>query len=378
MKVMIVVTHLLGTGHLRRATALARAFAAASHGVTLVSGGRPVPGLDLTGIRMVQVPPVQSDGVRFSVLLDDTGTPVTQARMTERRDRIVACLNDTRPDVLITELFPFGRRVLRDEFTALLEAAHALPAPPVILSSVRDILAPPSTPEKAQRSEEILTRLYDAVLVHSDPAAVPLDTSWPVTDRLAAMLRYTGFVAPPASGPHPDAAGAGEVLVSAGGGAVGQSLFTAASDAARMDSRTWRVLVGGGDTQARCAEMRRLAPPNVIFEPVRPDFRQMLHHAACSVSLCGYNTALDLLMAGTPAVFVPFDEGGEQEQSLRAASLSRMPGFAAIRASDLSPQALLDAVRSVIAAPRAPALKDAFQGAARTVQICTALCQDRA
>jgi len=44
----------------------------------------------------------------------------------------------------------------------------------------------------------------------------------------------------------------------------------------------------------------------------------MLYHAAASVSLCGYNTALDILQAGTPAVFVPFDDGSEVEQGLRA------------------------------------------------------------
>ena len=48
----------------------------------------------------------------------------------------------------------------------------------------------------------------------------------------------------------------------------------------------------------------------------------MLYHAAASVSLCGYNTALDVLQSGVPAVLVPFDNGGEVEQSLRAEALA--------------------------------------------------------
>ena len=40
-RVLIVVTHLLGAGHLTRASALARAFMRAGHEVTVVTGGMP-------------------------------------------------------------------------------------------------------------------------------------------------------------------------------------------------------------------------------------------------------------------------------------------------------------------------------------------------
>ena len=63
MRVMIVVTHLLGTGHLVRAATLARAFDAARHQVCVVSGGMPVPHLDMDGLNMVQLPALRSDGV---------------------------------------------------------------------------------------------------------------------------------------------------------------------------------------------------------------------------------------------------------------------------------------------------------------------------
>ncbi|MFC6588488.1 hypothetical protein ACFQDZ_15780 [Sulfitobacter pacificus] len=39
MKVMIVVTHLLGTGHLTRAVTLAQAFQEAGHRPIVISGG---------------------------------------------------------------------------------------------------------------------------------------------------------------------------------------------------------------------------------------------------------------------------------------------------------------------------------------------------
>jgi len=62
-----------------------------------------------------------------------------------------------------------------------------------------------------------------------------------------------------------------------------------------------------------------------VVEPPTPDFRMLLTGAAASVSMCGYNTALDVLQAGVPAVLIPFDDGGEVEQGLRADALAALP-----------------------------------------------------
>ena len=359
MQVLIVVTHLLGTGHLARALTLGRAFAAAGHSVRIASGGAPAPQLEAAGLDLVQLPPLRSDGTAFTRLLDASGALAGEACFAARQGALLNTL-DPAPDVLITELFPFGRRVLRREFLALLEAAHALPRRPLVLCSIRDILAPPSKPERAAQTADWVARYYDAVLVHSDPAVTPLEASWPVPDTLRPALRYTGFVAPPAPVPHPQGAGRGEVLVSVGGGPVGAPLLAAAAEAARGDGRTWRLL-----TNAPPADL----PPNVIAEPPRTDFRSLLPHAAASVSLCGYNTALDVLQSGCPAVVMPFDAGGETEQTLRAEALARLPGIALLRGSELTPARLLEAVATVADAPRRAPAATGFAGAARSVEI---------
>ncbi|CUH98790.1 glycosyltransferase family protein [Leisingera aquaemixtae] len=377
MKVLIAVTHLLGTGHLSRALTLARAFSAARHRVQVASGGFPAPQLNAEGVEVIQLPPLRSDGVDFTRLLDADGSLAGEAYLTRRKDALCAALHRLQPDVLITELYPFGRRSLRQEFLALLEAAAALPRRPVILSSIRDILAPPSKPEKAEKADAVIARHYDAVLVHSDPAATRLEASWPVSPMLAGRLRYTGYVAPPAAGPHPKLAGRGEVLVSAGGGSVGTPLYRAALEAARqMPDTPWRLLVGGSDAGARIAEFAKAGSP-ALLEPARKDFRQMLSHAAASVSMCGYNTALDLLQAGTPAVLIPFDAGNETEQGLRAASLAPLNGMEVVKTADLTPEALCAAVKAAMQAPPRLAGGFRFDGAARSVEIAAELAGGR-
>ncbi len=375
MRTMIVVTHLLGTGHLSRALTLGRAFADNRHEVLLVTGGIPARQLETQGVTVLGLPPLRSDGTNFTRLLDQNGDVASPDYLNNRITALKEAVLSFQPDILITELFPFGRRSLANEFLAALEFARNLPHAPIILSSIRDILAPPSKAAKAVRADEIIAQYYDGVLVHSDPEIAPLEISWPVSDQLASRLHYTGFVAPDAPQPHPEGVGQGEILVSAGGGSVGQPIFRAAIEAARkMPNRRWRLLVGGQDAQARIAELSELAGDSeMTIEPVRPDFRQMLPRAGASVSMCGYNTAMDLLQSGTPAVLIPFDDGKEVEQSLRARTLSRLDGFSVLKSDELNGQSLADALKRVTSAPARPPMVDGFDGANRAVAITTAL-----
>ena len=368
MKVLIAVTHLLGTGHLARAALIARAFSGQGHDVTLVTGGTTVPRVETSGLRLTQLPALKSDGVNFSKLLDSEGRPADDTLFARRRDMAIATLFEVNPDVLITELFPFGRRNLQGEFLALLEAARGMERPPLVLSSVRDILAPPSKPERAAQTEARLKAYYDGVLVHSDPDVVPLSLSWPTTPEVEAYLIYTGFVAPPRAEPAADGLGNGDILVSAGGGDVGAHIFsTALQSAALTPEWRWRLLVGGQDPGKRCLNMSKGAPGNALIEPARPEFRGMLYNASASVSMCGYNTALDVLQAGTPAVWIPFDAGGEVEQGLRAKALADQSAMQIIPSEDLTPETLIPALQKVQSAPPRDPATLAFDGAERTV-----------
>ena len=135
----------------------------------------PTGHLDLSGVDFVQLPPVRSDGASFTRLLDSDGNPASCGIHAGRAVRMLEdTLRNNPPDVLITELFPFGRRVLRDEFEAALAAVKAMMPAPLVFSSIRDILAPPSNAKKAEQTEAWLAEHYDGVLVHSDAGVVPL------------------------------------------------------------------------------------------------------------------------------------------------------------------------------------------------------------
>jgi len=145
-----------------------------------------------------------------------------------------------------------------------------------------------------------------------------------------------------------------------------------------MPSRRWRLLVGGSNAASRIKSLQGRSPSaGTIIEPARPDFRQMLYHAAASVSMCGYNTALDLLQASACAVLVPFDAGQEVEQGLRAQSLGALPGMTVLRSADLTPRALCQALQQVIGDPPRAATTLRFDGAGQTVALATEMASLR-
>ncbi|MDP4021308.1 glycosyltransferase [Methylobacterium sp. NEAU 140] len=319
MRVLIAVTHLLGAGHLTRAAALARAFAGAGHAVTLVSGGAPAPLVRLDGVRLVQLPPLRAAGFDFTRLVGPDGQSADADLLGRRRAVLLDALCEAAPDVVVTELFPFGRRALADEFLALVEAARTRRPRPLILASVRDVLVAPDRPEKVARAHALIADLYDAVLVHGDPALVPLDASWPLDPQTREKVHDTGYVDEDAAIAPGDRSG---ILVAAGSSAAGLSLLRAAAGAARRrPDLGWRILVGHGVPDPEMSEIAHGLPEGTV-ERARPDYRALLAASAVSVSQCGYNTAVDLLATGTPAVLVPFEAGRETEQRLRAERLA--------------------------------------------------------
>jgi predicted glycosyltransferase len=134
----------------------------------------------------------------------------------------------------------------------------------------------------------------------------------------------------------------GEILVSAGGGAVGGPLLQAAVEARALSAqrdRPWRLITGGNLPQ-EAFDRLRAAAEGFIVERFRTDFKDLLARCRVSVSQGGYNTVLELLASRTPAVIVPFAEGGESEQTDRARLLSEKNLLRLLPATELDAKRL--------------------------------------
>lgn len=362
MIVLFHVQHLLGIGHLTRAATLARGLAAEGFEVTVVSGGEPVPGVDFGRATVVQLPPVRVADRRFSELLDANGEPVDDAWKARRRDRLLDLYEKVGPDFVLTELFPFGRRQLRFELLPLLDRAAAERARtgrPRIACSVRDILVQSPRPERTREMLALARRYYDLVLVHGDPRLVSLDATFPHAREIADRIAYTGYVVArsersPGEPERMAGEGGGEVVVSAGGGAVGGKLLEAAL-AARprtpLADAGWRLLAGANLPEPDFRSLAARAPDEVSVERFRPDFRALLRSARLSISQGGYNTMMEVLDAGVRAVVVPYAGGLETEQTLRANLLAARGLVEVVGEEELGPESIAAAVSRALAKP---------------------------
>ncbi len=269
-RVLFYVQHLLGIGHLTRASRIAHALSRRGFDVTVVTGGKPVEGFPGEGVRHVALPPVVSADEGFSKLADINGEPVDDAFKAMRRDRLLSILHDIRPQAILTEAFPFGRRQMRFELLPFLDAARALPERPMIFASIRDILQKRPKPERDVETLDYVEAYFDRVLVHGDPSFVRLEETFPFAERIADKVIYTGLVAPPAP---PAPSETFDVVISAGGGAVGRQMLACAVEAAAQVEAKGRWLLITGRTSRRrisrrCSRRRRPISRSPVSAPI--------------------------------------------------------------------------------------------------------------
>jgi predicted glycosyltransferase len=374
--------HSVGLGHLVRSFALAAALADRFR-VVLLCGGRVPDSLPPPpDVELVALPPlgVGSNGAFTS---HDARLTVDGARAVRRR-LILEAFRSLRPVAVVVELFPFGRAKFARELLPLLEEARARsPRPPLVACSVRDILVGRRADQAAhdERACAIANRWFDAVLVHSDPAFARLEDSFGMRSRLRVPVHYTGFVRP-GGGPRP-LRRERRIVVSAGGGRVGETLLAAALRVHRALAREtglgMRVIAGPFLPEPAWHGLHAAARGAEGVELLRsvPDLGAELRSATASISQCGYNTALEILSARVPALVVPFATPEEDEQTVRARRLAALGAVRLLEPDRLEPPVLLAEARSLLEfRPRAPQLE--LDGARRSARILSELVAGRA
>jgi predicted glycosyltransferase len=367
-KVLFYVQHLLGIGHLARASRVATALSEGGFDVTMVTGGTPIAGFPGPGVRHVALPVVTSRDEGFSGLVDAEGKPLDRQFEAMRRDRLLDAFRRHAPDILIVEAFPFGRRQMRFELLPLLDAAVLANPRPLIATSVRDILQERTKPGRNEETVELVNRYFDLVLVHGDPQFARLEETFPLADTIQDKVAYTGLVAPP---PSPPATEGFDIIVSAGGGAAGRDLVAAAVKAAPRSDPVlrWLVITGPNLPAAEFEAAVSAAPPNMSVERFRKDFAGLLAASQLSISQAGYNTVCDVLQANCRSILVPFAAGGETEQSVRAARLEARGLATVLPENGITGEALAQGVDAILQAPPPARHSLALDGARRTAEI---------
>lgn len=370
--------HSLGIGHLTRSFALVEALTPHFQ-VVFLNGGRLPPGVPVPGhMERIDLPPLGMDD-GHTVVSRDGVLDVTAARA-ERRRLIDDAVHRTRPAVLLVELFPFGRKKFANEILPMIRAARRQPGVPAkVVCSLRDILvdARPDQQRHDDRARWLVDRYFDAVIVHSDPDFARLEDSFRPGRAMRTPVHHSGFVVPAREwqgdgprGPH--------LLVSAGGGIVGEALFQCVIEARALLTRPLplRLIAGPFLPEAAWQSLQRRVAGLADVELLRhvPDMVAQMRSARASLSQCGYNTALDLVVSGVPALVAPYETATENEQRGRAERLASLGAMQCLPRDALHPGALAAAIERLLGfQPRPAAL--ALDGAQRSAAILRVLIE---
>ena len=379
-RLLFYCQHSLGIGHLTRSFALAAALTERFH-VVFLNGGRLPPGLPVPpGIERIDLPPLGMDD-GHTVVSRDAAIDLDQAQA-RRLALILEAQQRHRPAVLLVELFPFGRKKFAGEILPLIRAArNQAGAPALIACSLRDILVDARRDQQQHddRARWLADRYFDAVLVHADPSFARLEDSFHPRRPMRVPVHYTGYVvpvrAPHASAPRGAPRGA-HLLVSAGGGIVGEGLFRAALQARALwgeslsEGLPMRLIAGPFLPEPQWQALQQAAHGVDGVELVRqvPDMVAEMRAARASISQCGYNTALDIVVSGVPALVVPYEAAGENEQTVRAARMAALGAMQHMSAAALDGPRLAAKIDALLAFQPRPAVLD-LGGAARSAAL---------
>jgi len=248
-----------------------------------------------------------------------------------------------------------------------------------VVCSVRDILVEKEDRDKHEsRVVKTLNRYFNAVLVHADPKLVKISETFEQFDQIAIPVDYTGYIAPK---PSP---GAGKrirkrlnigdedilIIASAGSGTVGAPLLKAvvrAFDRLELNSRCHlKVFTGPFLDQKEFDRLEKSAGSNLRVTRFAADFLSYLAAADLSVSMGGYNTTMNILASGVPALVWPF--GQNREQRLRADRLAKLGGLKVLEDEDLRPDHLAAIMENWISRSTRPAVNINLDGTVNTAR----------
>lgn len=365
-------------GHLVRSLALADSLADRFR-VMLLNGGRMPKGLIIpAGVQVINLPPLGIDETNQLVSHDKR---ISVERALDRRKKMIrTCFDNLRPAVVVLELFPFGRKKFAVELRPLLEAAHSDDRRAFIVCSLRDIFGSRTASQQKydDRAAALANQFLDLVLVHSDPSFAHFDESFHPTVPLKVPVIHTGFVAP-----RPTQMGGIEksrkrIVVSAGGGSAGGPLLRTAIDALHCfeddPEIEMKIIAGPFFPDDAWTQLRTLARGKPQLSVVRcvGNLCDELRGAAVSISQAGYNTCLDIVRAGVPALLVPFAKGTYDEQQKRAMRLERLGAAEVLNGENLHPARLAAAIRELMNREMARPQFD-LDGAKRSTQIIASM-----
>ena len=318
-KVIIHCQYVYGLGHLIRSLNLAKGLAKHFE-VYFLNGGEAIKNFNIDeSINFIQLPAIykKEDSTSLLSVSDNLSLPLCL----ELRNQVIRkTVQMVKPDVIITEHFPFGF-LFEKEATKLINYAKEINSNAKIVCSVRDVVDSFNGGNNDQKTISILNKLYDLLLIHGDEKLISIKSSFPLVSNIKIKVMYTGYIIDPNL--QNNQKRSNNILVSIGGGRIGSELLEAVIKAFEVVKKesTCNLIVFNGAFHDDFKSISKDARIR-YFDFDRKEFLNQLSQSDLSISLGGYNTTMESVYAGNKVVIYNREFlGTNDEQNIRISIL---------------------------------------------------------
>jgi predicted glycosyltransferase len=343
--------HSVGIGHLVRSLAIIDSLRE-DYTVTFISGGKYPEGIRIPlSIEFHQLPAVRL--TENTTLIDATGNDTISTIMAERVKIVKQIYNNTLPDIIITELFPFGRMQFIGEIMPILKLAKSGDKKTLIFCSLRDIVEPSTAKKKLFRdfAFSIINNYYDGIFLHADAQICKLEDTIDYIGKMDVPIHYTGYVTSQKKTKAKRKQGNGIIASFGGGGASNQliyDLINAYKDFGFGNQKYLKIITGPlfDNNDFKLLEDIIAQIPGITLIKQVSNLTEEMAMAELSISQCGYNTAIELLCNGIPALIIPYENEQNSEQVIRAKQLEKLSLIRTFSASTITPEILAAEIKN--------------------------------
>jgi len=362
---------LLGIGHLIRSLYICKALIR-QFDIDFIYGGAQK---DLTihspHFHLLQLPSLWIRDLKAlmqnpPLIEDPTGKHSFQEIM-QTRSEILKAYKQKHYDFIITEMYPFSKRVFTKEIESLLDGAREVNPKCLIICSFRGISLPlpPGSEIKIVKS---IYKDYHYILSHADPSVINFKHFFSLTDAIKDKILYTGFVSDPDD--HPiHKTRKKQIIVTFGAGFYGGKLPAATAQVAALMPDYQFIFSLGPKVDLQVKEkIESSKTPNIVITDFISNFSEVLSESALSISLGG-STLVDTTKTMTPALV--FTETSLEHQ-FRAERFAEKGAVKIFTNDDLSPEKFKALIEEALQKPFQPAHID-VNGAEKTTEIISQL-----
>ncbi|MCC6758830.1 MAG: hypothetical protein IT395_04305 [Candidatus Omnitrophica bacterium] len=390
MRILFHFTHKQTLGHTTRSVALATALCRQGVELLVLQGGMPQPFVRFPKkCKVVDIPFPFDSRQSFQ-------ERAVEIQAAKRGEFILKTAANFSPDVFITEFFPFGR---------LAYAPELLPALRFLRKKGTKIVASIGYPliidlnrledKRFAAFHKALFAFYDSFFIHTPPGletpyfqssikSTGISTAYAtIMKELEKKITYTGYIFPErmiTGGTELPTMNLPTILVSRGGGAVYPKIIVRAIEAHRqLDKPTQMIIACGPATSEKeMALFTSFLKPQdqgrIFLATHLNDLDERLSQCAVSVSLCGYNTSVQMMRYGTPSVIIPYQNNlsamPTNDQIARSRLLEERFSASIVSYDTLNAQSLADAINEQMSRPRPkPGPTAWFNGADTTARL---------